>query len=94
MVIHGYNHYSNKVMCLTLSLSYVTGVVIVGRFNLCDNSEKKQKILMCFFILVMAVESLLTQAAPLKLIELFINICLFRHVMVSKLFQNHQSLHC
>lgn len=35
---------------------------------------------MLFFILVMAVESLLTQAAPLRLIELFIDICLFRQM--------------
>lgn len=78
-------------MYLTLSLSYVTGVVIVGRFNLYDNLEKKQRILMFFSLLVMAVESLLRQPASLKSIELFIHICLFRHFIVRELFQNHQS---
>lgn len=51
MVSHGDNHCSNKVMYLTVSLSYVTGVVIVGRFNFYDNLEKKQRILMFFFLI-------------------------------------------
>ena len=83
-------------MCLTLSLSYVTGAVIVGRFDLYGKVEKKWKILtffFFFFFLVMAIKLLLTQAASLNSVGLLSDVWLFRH-FISELFQNHRSLHC
>lgn len=40
----------------------------------------------------MAVESLLTQVAPLKSTDLLIALCLFGHCIVNEFFQDHQKL--